>query len=65
MGVVYKAEDEKLERVVALKSLPKPLLNDEQAKKRFLREAKTAAAISPIRIFATFTRSMRTATRRS
>jgi len=46
MGVVYKAEDTKLERTVALKFLAEHLLNDEDAKQRFLREAKAAAALS-------------------
>ncbi len=45
MGVVYKAEDTKLERTVALKFLAQHLLNDEEAKQRFLREAKAAAAL--------------------
>jgi len=45
MGVVYKAEDTKLERTVALKFLAAHLLNDEEAKARFLREAKAAAAL--------------------
>ena len=45
MGVVYKAEDTKLERTVALKFLAQHLLNDEEAKARFLREAKAAAAL--------------------
>ena len=40
MGVVYKAEDTKLERTVALKFLAAHLLNDQEAKQRFLREAK-------------------------
>ena len=46
MGVVYRAEDTKLERTVALKFLGAHLLNDEEAKQRFLREAKAAAAQS-------------------
>ncbi len=45
MGVVYKAEDTKLDRTVALKFLAAHLLNDEEAKARFLREAKAAAAL--------------------
>ena len=45
MGVVYKAEDTKLERTVALKFLAAHLLNDEEAKARFLREARAAAGL--------------------
>ena len=45
MGVVYKAEDTKLERSVALKFLAAHLLDDDEAKQRFLREAKAAAAL--------------------
>ncbi len=37
MGVVYKAEDTKLERTVALKFLASHLLEDEEARKRFHR----------------------------
>ena len=45
MGVVYKAEDTKLKRVVALKFLAAHLLKDEEARKRFDREAQAAAAL--------------------
>ena len=45
MGVVYRAQDTKLERTVALKFLAAHLLNDVEAKQRFLREAKAAAAL--------------------
>jgi len=45
MGVVYKAEDIKLERVVALKFLPPHLSNQEEEKKRFIQEAKAASAL--------------------
>jgi serine/threonine-protein kinase len=45
MGVVYKAEDTKLHRTVAIKALSADLVGDEKARTRFLREARAASAI--------------------
>jgi serine/threonine protein kinase/Flp pilus assembly protein TadD len=45
MGMVYKAEDTKLRRIVALKFLPQEWSGNPEAKERFLREAQAAASL--------------------
>ena len=46
MGLVYKAKDLKLDRIVAIKFLPPHLASSEENKIRFMQEAKAAASLS-------------------
>ncbi|MFB9202714.1 protein kinase [Nonomuraea spiralis] len=46
MGVVYRARDRELERIVAVKVLPAQMLRDEDFRARFRREARAAAGLS-------------------
>jgi serine/threonine-protein kinase len=54
MGVVYRATDERLRRVVALKVLPDALAGDPERRRRFFREARAAAAVSHANIAAVY-----------
>src|SRR4051812_16200875 len=46
MGIVYRARDLRLDRRVAVKTLPAHLANDDVVRERFLREARTAGSLS-------------------
>ncbi len=54
MGIVYKAIDEELRRTVALKMLPHGVVGNDERRRRFLREARAAAAITHPNIAAVY-----------
>lgn len=54
MGVVYEAEDEQLQRRVAVKFMAAHLATDEAARERFLREARAAAAVQSDHVVAIY-----------
>jgi serine/threonine-protein kinase len=54
MGIVYKAEDTRLHRLVALKFLPPQMSGNEDAKQRFMQEARAASALDHANICSIF-----------
>lgn len=54
MGIVYKARDSMLDRIVAFKTLPHTLKNDPEALKSLMQEAKTAAKLNHANIVTVF-----------